>query len=81
MRFGISYEELRARPNYWTIEKQIKLHNDTKARNLELEFENARLKEILAKPPKLAEAVEVERVSQGINTDASEITKVLVFAN
>jgi hypothetical protein len=45
VRFGISYEELRVRPNYWTIEKQMAEHKATKERCEMLEIEVKRLTE------------------------------------
>ena len=43
VRLGISYQELAQRPNYWTIQKQMEEHNQTKARCQFLEEEVKRL--------------------------------------
>jgi hypothetical protein len=48
VRFGISYDELKQRPNYWTIEKQMADYYATKARVIELEAEVKRLSDVAA---------------------------------
>jgi hypothetical protein len=41
----MSYQELKERPNYWTIEKQMVEHKAIKARCDQLEEENKQLRQ------------------------------------
>ena len=50
VRFGISYDELRQKPNYWTIEKQMAEHRATQNKCEQLEAEVERLKAVLNVP-------------------------------
>lgn len=66
VRLGLSYQELRDRPTYWTIEKQMALHNETRTRCEQLEADVLRLTEELEarKPP--------EQVDKSCNTDEEQ---------
>ena len=64
VRFGISYQELREKPTYWTIEKAMADYKDIKTKCEKLEAEVKRLTDLEAARrtrPKIDQACNTEQ--------------------